>query len=375
MNRTEMGKCLKTARLTTVWASRFGALKRCVLREAANAGKQIPLMPQTPRASVGTAIHKLFERASGDPAFEITESSVSREWEQSMREVEQFLSGSEYMEGMIPIVRSVPNIGLMRSRTILRILEGGKLPFHFPSPVSSQSKSVVKSRIKNSKVVGIPDRIEGPLDGATIIDFKTGLSAESLGSSFQDYELQIKVYAALYESAAGFWPKKLELHGLDGSVHDVPFTTEECADLLLEAERLACDVAKSTALIAEDSAAQNQVASPSAMACRFCPFRPSCPAYLSISFNPSPACESDVCGKLRGWKMLGNGELLVELEGRAGNARVRNLPPIAHITKALQSSALGQNIIVFNTIKSEDGTPLYSPTEYTALHSYSEGEI
>ena len=53
---------LATGTVQAVWPSRFLALKRCMLREAAVAGGQGPLMPISPRAQLGTGIHLLFER-------------------------------------------------------------------------------------------------------------------------------------------------------------------------------------------------------------------------------------------------------------------------------------------------------------------------
>ena len=263
----------------------------------------------------------------------------------------------------------------MRSRTLLRILEAPKPRASIATSPQPQKKPWRKFVTPNGLVVGIPDRVEASGHGVKIIDFKTGLSSDTQASAFEDYVLQMKIYAALFHAAAEFWPSQLELHGLDGSVHIVPFGTTECANLLAEAEQLARSLAETTANLTDNASAQIQIASPGGETCRFCAFRPACPAYLLASFSSTTPCETDVCGILKGWKTLGNGELLVELEGRAGNARIRNLPSIPHIIQVLQSSALGQKMIIFNVLKNEDASPLYSPTAYTALHAYIEGEV
>ena len=59
-------------------------------------------MPQSPRGMIGTAIHKLFERASTNPFFELSEKSLSGEWDEAMEEAEQF-AVPPYMEGLLPM--------------------------------------------------------------------------------------------------------------------------------------------------------------------------------------------------------------------------------------------------------------------------------
>jgi RecB family exonuclease len=365
---------LATAPLTVIRASRYGALRRCVLRESANLGGQLPLLPQSPRAGIGTVIHKLFERAATDSSFEFGEKAVASAWDKAVEELGTFFSNSEYMEGMLPIVRSVSNLGLMRARTILRILEADR-PLHKTSVSPGGLKPFPRKLVsKSSNVVGVPDKIERTPVGSTIIDFKTGLTGDTQNSFWGDYEIQLRIYAALFHSLTGVWPLKLELHGLDGSVHGVTFSAQSCSDILAEAEGLAAQLPKITSRLADDVDRQVHVGSPSQDTCRFCVFRPACPSYLTVAFRDSPPCSGDLCGRLQGWKTLGNGQFLVELTSRTGIARVRNLPPTAHLRKALQSSVPGQQIIVFNIFKTEEANPLYTPTAFTAMHIYGEGE-
>src|SRR5882762_8333143 len=103
---------LSVATLSAVWASRYGALKRCVLREAAQAGCQPSLMPQSPRAALGVGIHKLFERAAEDDSFSDSEACVSEGWANVIKDLEELVDQSPYMKGMLPLSQSIPNIGL-----------------------------------------------------------------------------------------------------------------------------------------------------------------------------------------------------------------------------------------------------------------------
>jgi PD-(D/E)XK nuclease superfamily protein len=366
---------LATAKLGTVSASRYGALQSCVLREAAQVGRQPPLMPEPPRAALGTAIHKLFERAASDPDFLNSEEGLSREWNRAIADVEEFLSASDYMAGLLPLSRSIPNLGLMRSRTVLRLLEGVD---HVPEPRIRPGFGRIKAfprRLANKAgtVLGIPDRIDQTPAGIVILDYKTGVTADTRGAFWRDYELQLKLYSTLYYISRGRWPARLELHGLDSSIHEIPFSPVECSELLASAEALAANISVITGTLGGDTKAQIGAATPSSETCRHCSFRPACPAYLSSTFRDGPLCETDVEGALRNWKTLGNGEYLIELERPGGVVRVRNLPPVAHLTAALRSAISGQKMIVFNVVKSHEPSPLFSPTAFTALHIYCEG--
>ena len=75
---------------------------------------------------------------------------------------------------------------------------------------------------------------------------------------------------------------------------------------------------------------------------------------------------------LRGWRTLGNGEYLLELERPADVIRIRNLPAVKHITEALKSGVSGQKLMAFNVVRTEEENPLFSPTPFTALHFYGE---
>jgi RecB family exonuclease len=366
---------LLTAKLATVWASRYGALKRCLLRQAATVGGQTPLMPQTPRAALGSAIHRLFERAAGDPVFPFSQAGLSLEWERAIAEVKEFISRSKYMEGMLPLSRSIPNLGLLRSRTLLRIVEGGR-----PAPVSRiqrtpAEKTTFPGRLSNKSgtVVGIPDRINKTPEGIVIVDYKTGMTAEMRSRFWSDYELQLKIYAGLYFLSSGDWPIRLELHGLDNSVCEVVFTSDECSQVMGNAESLAATLPSSTADLSGNIEAQKATASPAKDVCRYCTYRPACPGYLALIETQSDlACESDLYGTFRDWKTLGNGEYLMEMQHESGSVRIRNLPPVDHLTAALQSAVPGEKVLVLNVLKTEDLTPLFSSTPFTAIHSYGE---
>jgi len=365
---------LKAAHLTTVWASKFAALQRCILREAASVGQQEPLLPQSPRSFVGTAVHKLFERAAVDPSFSLEEADLASDWDEEIGLINAFLSSSYYMQGMLPLSRSIPNLGLIRARTILRLKEGGK-----PTPLPKTKLTPGRTKTfpgrlsnKNDTVVGIPDQITRAASGAIISDYKTGITADYHGSFWDDYEIQLKLYAALFHISTDHWPVELQLHGLDGSIHKIDFSADECTKLMFKAETLASLLQTVTLNLSTSVGSQVAASTPSQQTCRFCAFRPGCVSYLRHCFQDHPLSECDLAGSLQGWKRFGNGELLIELKTRSDVVRIRNVPSVPHITDALNSSKPNQNIIVFNVASFDKQPTLFSPTAYTAIHIYDD---
>jgi hypothetical protein len=262
----------------------------------------------------------------------------------------------------------------MRSRTILRILESSSSPSPQPASAGENKTKKMPGKLSNKAqtVVGVTDRIEFRPIGPVIVDFKTGITAEKTSVFLADYQLQLRLYAALYHAVTSDWPSKLEIQGLDGVVHDVPLSREECSKLLAEAEELGGQLKKITSELSSDSGAQARAASPSKTTCRFCAFRPGCAAYVEKAFSEGPLCENDVAGTLRAWRTFGNGEYLIELDRPSSSARIRNLAPLAHINSAFNSAVPGQRMMVFNVSSGGEGEALFSPTAFTAVHTYCE---
>jgi hypothetical protein len=363
---------LATGTIQTVWPSRFLALKQCMLREAAAAGGQEPLMPMSSRAQLGTGIHSMFERAATDPSFPTQPAGFAAEWDKMVAEAEHKLSATPYTQAVLPLMRSIPNIGLIRSRTLIGLAEV-RAAAPLPSAISGSSQTPQqrgKFSNKVGTVVGIPDRITYTPEGVVISDFKTGTFLQQDGTVTPDYQTQLKLYAALFRDNYTDWPARLEIVSVSGQRIPVPFTTRECETLLNDAHKLCLKARKQTPSLAACPDKQKEAAAPKPDTCRFCAFRPHCPAYLDAAFSRSPLCPSDVAGTLVRWSTSGNGAILVELHSTKGTLVVRSIPPVGPALVALSASAPGEKILIASL--KHDNTNLFSATSNTAVHTYRQ---
>lgn len=354
-----------------IWPSRFLPLKRCLLREAAVAGGQEPLMPMSPRAQLGTSIHAIFERAATDPSFPAEPARLAAEWKKMLAAAEHNLSAMPYMQTALPLTRSIPNLGLIRSRTLIALadIRASARPSR-ATPASAHSSAQGKLSNKAGTVVGIPDLISHTSEGTVISDFKTGTFLQPDGSVYPDYQAQLQLYAALYHENYNTWPVRLEIISITGARIPVPAAPAECQKLLGSAHRLCLKARNVTSALAANPHNQTQAASPRPETCQFCPFRPRCPAYLTSALSGTPLCQCDVAGTLQRWSTSGNGAIFVDIQSKTGCIRVRSVAPAAPILSVLNFSSVGDKILVVNL--KHDTPNLHTATNYTAIHTYRQ---
>ncbi|MHC1769477.1 MAG: PD-(D/E)XK nuclease family protein [Verrucomicrobiia bacterium] len=365
---------LATGAIETVWPSRYLALKRCMLREAATVGGQDPLMPQSPRAQVGTGVHSLFERAASDSSFPTDPVAIAAEWDKMVAVAEHRLSGIPYMQAAVPLARSVLNIGLLRSRTLNNLAEVRAAAVRTRPSRSSPHEPIPAGKLSNKAgtVVGVPDRVFHTSDGVVISDFKTGTFLHPDGSLAPGYQAQLQLYAALFHETYGEWPVRLEIVSITGTRVIVPGTAKECQEVLADAHQLCLDAREKSPGLSSNPDAQAAVAGPKPEICRLCPFRPRCPAYITSALSEVPLCQSDVAGGLCRWSTSGNGAIFVQIETTTGIVGVRSIPPAAADVASLISSRPGDKALIVNL--RQDTPSLVTATNYTAVHTYCSRE-
>ena len=110
----------------------------------------------------------------------------------------------------------------------------------------------------------------------------------------------------------GEWPTRLEIVSLDGSTEVMPFNKDECLALPREAgEHLdASNIIVNSTEPARDRI--DRLARPSATACRFCSYRPTCPAYIERGGGDTDIWPKDVLGVVSDVRQLGNGRVLID---------------------------------------------------------------
>lgn len=179
----------------------------------------------------------------------------------------------------------------------------------------------------NGKVAGKIDLVRQTSNGIEIVDYKTGVVLDiDNGEVKQEYQQQLKIYAALYSAKYGKWPERLIIATLENEEYEITFTKEECNDLIDSAYKMLDNVN-----MAIDAAVDcSEIANATPDNCKYCSFRPACKAYWD-SRDMSGLWPIDCHGKLKEIKALNNGSLRVILNDGINNMVIRGLDPKRHI--------------------------------------------
>ena len=269
--------------LTSISPSRFTSLKDCALREALAWSRARRLLPGSPKGFLGSVAHGLIEDAS--IMFPVGSSHLSLEdaWEERLRAEERKLRGSNMESHLVPLSASCTDYYVIKEQTMA--VAERQLSKRGSSGSSRESVTFAEEPLasRDKLLVGRIDRLARGPEGWVVSDYKTGkIMADE---SEQDphikdaYVVQLKLYAMLVKDSKGEWPARLELIPLFGDPVEVPFNRDECSALAAEAKTELAAVNRRVAEVKSGRANPSSLASPSADACRFCSWRPSCVAY------------------------------------------------------------------------------------------------
>jgi DNA helicase II / ATP-dependent DNA helicase PcrA len=118
------------------------------------------------------------------------------------------------------------------------------------------------------RVTGRFDRVDEELLGAAIVDYKTGeVATKRVADKRAHDSLQLKIYALAWREMTGRLPERVELRFLESQTvgHHTP--SESDVDEAIAAVKEA----------ASGIRARRFDAAPSYRACRYCPYRETCP--------------------------------------------------------------------------------------------------
>jgi hypothetical protein len=213
-------------RLVTVSPSTYGKLKQWEAGQACPLqllwrGKQ--MLAPSPTAKIGDIVHKAMEIASS-VKIGVDPTTI---WENARDEIETELRAHFATRGLVPLKRRAIGYELKRQmalRMMARISSGNK---------GSASGPVVSGRIlrevdlvsKDGTLKGRIDLAEELPEGWVLTDYKSGEVLETDGNEGtkikESYELQILLYAHLFQEAKGIALQKAVLKTLDGKEHAV----------------------------------------------------------------------------------------------------------------------------------------------------------
>jgi len=271
--------------------SRFSNVNDCTLREIWSSNKKENLMGNHPDAVLGSIIHMMFEnyvKSSGNFDFENVWSSVEKKFINDNLDVVPLSKTSSYY--------------WVKKELAKRYIEKGQLRTHTKNAVNYKAEEWLES--KSKKVGGIIDLIRYNNDQLSLMDFKTGKVYDNDGRIKENYEIQLKLYAALSSENKKTnykWPDHLFLIDKNGKYCEIKYSEEEASKLLLEAETLLDDINKrinSGSSDAFEFAVTGEY-------CSFCQFRPAC-----VKFREQPVSFDyleDIYGEVIDIKEFSNG--------------------------------------------------------------------
>jgi len=221
-------------------------------------------------------------------------------------------------------------------------------------------------------IAGKIDRVMPSAAGAVVQDYKSGAIFSETGAEpaiKSEYQLQMKMYGALYAEQTGDWPARLELIPLNGDAHEIPFNGDECVDLLNTARLILNGV---NDLVRAHQTDQDKLepllAEPSPIACKFCAYRPSCGAYLSALPHDESDWPGDIYGQLASIKRLANGSHMVEIRANDGSfLYLRDVSEAALKDAEMSDADQGKLVGVFNALRTKSPQAFEARTFTTIL--------
>jgi hypothetical protein len=333
------------------------------------------LLPRNPLAILGTIVHQLLKE-SGQSAVK-GGFDPQRRWEQLVAETNQKLKESSLETVLFPLetsarmyevlrIRACTRAGQISSAAKERGLSAAGVPgTGFELWVESKDKSVG----------GWIDSARRTRDGMALSDFKSGEVLEQIDGIprkklKESHCIQLKLYASLYFQSYGIWPTTIQIVPLAGPKLEVPFTHEECSQLLEEA---ALTLKSLNSRISGGAAsAYEAFASPSSVNCRFCSYRPACPKYREArerdgQTNGWPA---DAFGKVWDINILQDSRVNLRVAGGRGEQfTLRALSSISKRHPALQAIQRGDQVGIFNARASSNHAE-FSEGALTVLYKF-----
>lgn len=309
--------------LASVSPSQVTELEACHLHVALQADRHYRTWPLTgAKARIGSVCHRVLEQAvTGSVAAlpqKLWRESLEEFWRSEISKEERLAAAAPLSVHLGPATRS-PGYALQKARVMRKAMS----LLEWPSNILHAARYEEERwyRAYGGRLRGRADVVRVGDGQVELADYKTGAifeDSEDGGSPVlkMQYRRQLLLYAAMHHDETGEWPAMVYVVPLAGEkvgVEVLPVEAEaEAARALALLEAYNADVAR--AAVAED------LASPSAEACRNCGFQAICEPFWG---DISPAWDwghtASVCGMLTSLRHPADGEQLLEVAIEAGN--------------------------------------------------------
>jgi hypothetical protein len=359
--------------LRRISPSRYGQLKACALREIWTVGGSPILLPRNPSAILGTMAHQLLKEAGQSSAKKLFDAA--QRWQQLADGMNRELKQSWIEDVLSPLQTSAPMYEVLKIRACVRAEEissvarkrssgTGALPgTGFELWVESQDKSVG----------GWIDSVRRVADRIVLSDFKSGDVLEQPRGLLrkqlkESHSIQLKLYAALYFQTYSVWPGTIQIVPLTGATLNVPFTRNECSQLLDGASLTLKSL--NDRISSKLTSVHEALATPSPQNCRFCSYRPACTEYRRARKHSGQSIgwPMDAFGQVWDINVLRDGRLNLRVTGEGGGKYTfRALSSRPERNPALQMIQRGDQVGIFNARREGNGAE-FSEGKQTVLY-------
>jgi hypothetical protein len=361
--------------LDTVSPSTYGKLKQWEAGQACPLhllwrGKQ--MLAPSPAAKLGDIVHKAMEIAA---SMKIDVDVIAL-WENARDEIETELRAHFATRGLVPLKRKAMGYELKRQmalRMIARIPMGNKGSVSGPL-VSGRILREVDLVSKDGTLKGRIDLAEELPDGWVLTDYKSGEVLETGGNEGtkikESYELQILLYAHLFQEVKGIALQKAVLKTLDGKEHAVQLDERKVAQagagaraLLQAFNRHVGEHSNREELAIPMSASYGE----GIFGCTGCLFRPACKGYKEAqkTAEVDRHWPRDVWGKITCLKTAGGRvELEIQNENDFRDEHDHRVDEVVRVSledspdrhPALKSIQIGQFVEVYDFLRSRSSS-------------------
>jgi len=356
-------------------------MKECLLREVLTTSGNEPLLPKSPLAELGSVIHNLLEAAGHGNLEGGKNRKISDVWDALVLQVEKKMVLSPLRRHQIPLCRSIPDFEVRKLRACRRAAEIAHDVLLLQDGPHRQSSEPVGFELwiesHDGLVGGYIDRVTMTKAGVVLSDYKSGAvldfgTEEGCGELKRAYKEQIKLYAALYHLKCRAWPIRLEVVPLQGMPMEVFSDPKESERLIEDASTFLYAANRRITEVEDGRAEITSLASPQAVYCRLCLFRPACQAYWNARrLEPREKWPSDMKGYLRETTRLRNGKVCMRIaEGDSSMVpcvTVRDLTDSIDRHPLLHLAVIGSRVAIYG-LRYQSRSGDYTETQNTVIY-------
>jgi hypothetical protein len=331
---------------------------------------------------LGTVSHRLLEEAGRGLLGAAPATVIGERWDELLRIEESEATHDWLQRHFVPLSSSVADFEVRRLQAI-----GAATALAAAASQTAPEVRSARERTLGAEVpVSTPDgeaggRIDVVVDapgGPVLKDYKTGAVLDPArpepNAVKPAYATQLKLYAAIYAAMTGKWPSELQLVPVAGNPVAIPFTRDECRELLQAAVELRRATNEIVASSSSLEKRMERLADPAPAECVHCAYRPYCAPYaMATHHEPARRWPADAQGVLKDRVELGNGRLLLAVETSAGEViQIRGVDPRRDRHPALDGIVPGQRLGAFN-LRPDGSETSFSEGAFTTFYRMSAG--